>query len=104
MKFNTLSCCDVLISGLACKALKSLPYVFSHLILSQLCFRYMNKEGWAPAVFLKRVGVANGNSPASLKRLPIMGMQLRDKASDTEESKNTAIQDGRCSRKSHDLC
>ena len=64
-------------------------------------FRYMNEEGWAPAVFLKRVGVATGNSPAILKRLPMMSMQLRDKASDTEETPKTTLQDKKCSRKLH---
>ena len=59
----------------------------------------MNEEGWAPAVFLKRVGVATGNSPAILKRLPMMDMQLRDKASDTEEIPKATVQDEKCSRK-----
>lgn len=59
----------------------------------------MNEEGWAPAVYLKRVGVVTGNSPTSLKRLPVMGMQLRDKASDIEEISNTTIQNEGCSRK-----
>lgn len=63
--------------------------------------RYMNEEGWAPAVFLKRVGVATGNSPAILKRLPITSMQLRDKASDPEESLKTTLQGEKCSRKLH---
>lgn len=64
--------------------------------------RYMNEEGWAPAVFLKRVGVATGNSPAILKRLPMMSMQLRDKASGPEETLKTTLREGeKCSRKLH---
>lgn len=59
----------------------------------------MNEEGWAPAVFLKRVGVATGNSPAILKRLPMMGMQLKEKAKDNEEILKTTVQDEECFRK-----
>ena len=60
----------------------------------------MNKEGWAPAVYLKRVGFATGNSPASLKRLTAMGMQLRDETKDVEEMLDTEGQGGGSSRKS----
>ena len=59
----------------------------------------MNEEGWAPAVFLKKVSVATGNSPAILKPLPMMGMQLRDKAKGSEEILKTTVQDEECSRK-----
>lgn len=59
----------------------------------------MNEEGWAPAVFLKRVGVATGISPAILKRLPMMGMQLKEKAKDNEEILKTTVQDEECFRK-----
>lgn len=59
----------------------------------------MNKEGWAPAVYLKRVGVATGNSPTSLRRLSAMGMQLRDETRDFEEVLNTEGQLGGASRK-----
>lgn len=59
----------------------------------------MNKEGWAPAVYLKRVSVATGNSPTSLRRLSAMGMHLRDETRDFEEMLNTEGQDGGASRK-----
>ena len=60
----------------------------------------MNKEGWAPAVYLKRVGSATGNSPASLKRLTAMGMQLRDETKDVQEMLDTEGQGEGSSRKS----
>lgn len=45
----------------------------------------MNKEGWAPAVYLRRVSLKTCPSPESLKRLPAMGMQLRGETGDFEE-------------------
>ena len=44
-------------------------------------------------MYLKRVGAANDKSPASLKRLPAMGVQLRDETRDPEEELNTKDQD-----------
>lgn len=99
MKLKPLSFCDVAINRLASKAVNRVPYGCSYLNCLDVFFRYMNEEGWAPAVFLKRVGVATGNSPAILKRLSMTGMQLRDKAKDTEEILKTTVQDEECSRK-----
>ena len=59
----------------------------------------MNEEGWAPAVFLKRVGVAIGNSPAILRRLPKMGLKLKEEIKESEKSLKTTVQDEKCSRK-----
>lgn len=66
--------------------------------VSNLSYRYMYKEGWAPAVYLKRVGATAGKSQTSLKRMPLMGMQLREETKDLDEVPSTGVQDGVSSR------
>ena len=72
------------------------------LTLKVVFIRYMNEEGWAPAVYLKRLGFAPANTSMSLRRWSGRSMSLREDTNHLDGGQNKGSMGAGSTRKYDD--